>query len=103
MSENHPSVTRSEIIERLICKLPHIDANIIETSVKALLDEMSNSLSMGKRVEVRGFGSFALSEQRSRQARNPKTGETVFVETRLIPRFKAGKLLRTEVDQSVNN
>jgi len=58
---------------------------------------MSVSLSSGRRIEVRGFGSFGLNYRPPRQGRNPKTGDRVKVPAKYAPHFKAGKDLRERV------
>jgi len=61
---------------------------------------MVNALANGQRIEIRGFGSFSLSERAPRVGRNPKTGEQVMVPGKSVPHFKAGKELRERVDQA---
>jgi integration host factor subunit beta len=64
-----------------------------------MLDAMARALADGGRVEIRGFGSFALSYRPPRLGRNPKSGERVHVPAKYVPHFKAGKELRSRVDQ----
>ena len=59
---------------------------------------MADSLARGERVELRGFGSFALNYRPARNGRNPRTGEPVKVPAKYTPHFKAGKELRERVD-----
>jgi len=58
---------------------------------------MSTMLSRGGRIEIRGFGSFALNYRPPRRGRNPKTGDKVKVSAKYSPHFKAGKELRERV------
>lgn len=69
-----------------------------ELAVNTVFDAISHSLEQGNRVELRGFGSFGLKERRSREGRNPKTGERVLVDAKRVLFFKAGKALRERVD-----
>lgn len=62
---------------------------------------MSEALVRGDRIEIRGFGSFALNYRPPRTGRNPKSGEKVSVPSKWVPHFKAGKELRERVDQSI--
>ena len=71
--------------------------------VKVILDSMSGVLSKGGRVEIRGFGSFALNHRPPRKGRNPKTGVSVMVPAKYVPHFKAGKELRERVDAKSNS
>ena len=68
--------------------------------MKVILDAMSDALSRGDRIEIRGFGSFALNYRPPRTGRNPKSGEKVQVPAKYVPHFKAGKELRERVDLS---
>ena len=72
----------------------------VEMAVKGIIERMARSLARGQRVEVRGFGSFALAKRAPRVGRNPRTGESVSLGTKYVPRFKAGKALRDAVDAS---
>jgi len=67
-------------------------------AVAELLGSISSTLSRGARVEIRGFGSFALNYRPPRIGRNPRTGESVAVPGKFVPHFKAGKELRELVD-----
>ncbi len=66
--------------------------------VRMVLDDMSETLAKGGRIEIRGFGSFALNVRPARVGRNPKSGEQVMVPPKVVPHFKPGKELRERVD-----
>ena len=91
-------MTKSELIARLAERHPHLLAADAELAVKTMLDAMISSLVGGKRIEIRGFGSFSLNFRPPRVGRNPKMGERVSVEGKYVPHFKAGKELRDRVD-----
>ncbi len=93
-------MTKSEIVEVLARKQSHLSNHDIESSVKMLLDLMSDTLSNGQRIEVRGFGSFSLHFRKARRGRNPKTGEQVALDSKYVPHFKPGKELRDRANQS---
>jgi integration host factor subunit beta len=61
---------------------------------------MTDALAQGKRVEIRGFGSFSIRHRRPRNARNPKTGETVPLSAKIVTHFKPGKEMRDQVNAS---
>ncbi len=90
-------MTRSDLIARLAELHPQLLAKDTELAVKVILDTLSSTLSRGGRVEIRGFGSFALNYRPPRQGRNPKTGDNVKVPAKYVPHFKAGKELRERV------
>ncbi|MCS6945723.1 MAG: integration host factor subunit beta [Sutterellaceae bacterium] len=92
-------MTKSELIERLAQRHPQLVARDAEEAVKTLLDAMTEALAAGGRIEIRGFGSFALNYRPPRVGRNPKTGAPVHVPAKFVPHFKAGKELRQRVDR----
>ncbi|MDO6682983.1 MULTISPECIES: integration host factor subunit beta [unclassified Oceanobacter] len=100
MEEN--TVTKSELIERIVSRQPQLSAKDVELAVKTMLDYMSLSLSSGERIEIRGFGSFSLHYRAPRIGRNPKTGETVELQGKFVPHFKPGKDLRDQVNDSID-
>ena len=73
----------------------------VELAVKLLIDHMSETLSAGQRIEIRGFGSFSLHYREPRQGRNPRTGDAVELRGKHVPHFKPGKELRERVNRSV--
>ena len=91
-------MTKSELIEALALSQRHLAYADVEMAVKSLLEQMSQSLANGKRIEVRGFGSFSLHYRPPRMGRNPKTGETVALPGKHVPHFKPGKELRERVN-----
>ena len=91
-------MTRSDLIERLAISFPQLQHKDAELGVKVILEALTNTLSKGGRVEIRGFGSFGLNYKPPRQGRNPKTGAKVKVPAKYVPHFKAGKELRERVD-----
>ena len=94
-------MTKSELIVQLAERFPQLVAKDADLAVKMILDAMSEALVRGDRIEIRGFGSFALNYRPPRLGRNPKSGEKVDVPAKWVPHFKAGKELRERVDQAV--
>ena len=96
------SVGRSVLKKDLVAKLQegHPDLRPIDAEkiVDTVLDEISDALKDGRRVELRGFGAFSVRKRDPRKARNPRTGEPVNVEEKHVPFFKAGKELRMRVN-----
>lgn len=91
-------MTKSELVERMAAKQDQLSVRDIELAVKTILEQMAQTLSEGKRIEVRGFGSFSLNYRAPRTGRNPKTGEAVQLEGKYVPHFKPGKELRDRVN-----
>lgn len=91
-------MTRAELIEAIAVKHPQISIKDIERAIKYIFEQMATALEQGKRIEIRGFGSFALRYHPPRTARNPKTGEFVNTDGKFSPHFKPGKELRERVN-----
>ena len=94
-------MTKSDLVARLAERFPQLGAKDADLAVKMILDTMSEVLTRGDRIEIRGFGSFALNYRPPRIGRNPKSGDKVSVPERWVPHFKAGKELRECVDRTV--
>jgi integration host factor subunit beta len=92
------TLTKSQLIEKLASRVGQLSPKDAELAVKSMLDAMAESLAVGGRIEIRGFGSFGLNHRPPRVGRNPKTGEKVLVPRKSVPHFKAGKELRERVD-----
>ena len=97
------SMTKSELIERIVVAQSQVSGSQltskdVELAVKTMLEQMSNTLAGGKRIEIRGFGSFSLHYRAPRIGRNPKTGESVGLAGKYVPHFKPGKELRDRVN-----
>ncbi|MCY4356899.1 MAG: integration host factor subunit beta [Gammaproteobacteria bacterium] len=91
-------MTRAELIERIASQQTQLSPKDVELAVKSILDYMSEVLADGRRIELRGFGSFCLHYRVPRIGRNPKTGDSVVLDGKSIPHFKPGKELRERVD-----
>ena len=92
-------MTKSELINSLAGQLRHLEQGDVELAVKQVLEQMTNALAEGGRIEIRGFGSFSLHYRPPRVGRNPKTGEAVALPGKYVPHFKPGKELRERVNQ----
>lgn len=91
-------MTKSELIERIAFKQDHLHLRDVDSAVKMILDQVSDELSSGNRIEIRGFGSFSLHYRAPRVGRNPKTGDSVDLTGKYVPHFKPGKELRNRVN-----
>jgi integration host factor subunit beta len=95
------ALTKSELIERIVAKQALLTAKDVELAVKTIVEQMSETLSSGGRIEIRGFGSFSLHYREPRVGRNPKTGEAVTLAGKYVPHFKPGKELKDRVNESL--
>ncbi len=100
------SMTKSELIERIVAAQSQISGSQltskdVELAVKTMIEQMSQTLASGERIEIRGFGSFSLHYRAPRIGRNPKTGESVGLAGKYVPHFKPGKELRDRVNAAL--
>jgi integration host factor subunit beta len=92
-------MTRSELIAELAARNPHLRGADVELIVGTIFDQITTALARGERVELRGFGAFTVKRRNARTGRNPRTGETVAVDEKAVPFFKAGKELRDRLNR----
>jgi integration host factor subunit beta len=96
-------MTKSELIEALAKKQPHLLIKDVDLAVDCIVERMCQALIANDRIEVRGFGSFSLHYHPARVGRNPKTGEPLNLSAKYALHFKPGKALRDRVDGSRQN
>ena len=94
-------MTKSELIDLIAGNQAQLSSKDVELAIKAILEYMSQVLSGGGRIEIRGFGSFSLHYRVPRVGRNPKTGTPVALSGKYVPHFKPGKELRDRVNNSM--
>lgn len=91
---------KSEFIKTITSKMMHTPEHTIAESVNHILESMCHALVNGRRIEIRGFGSFSVHLAQPRQAHNPKTGEKLVTSPTYTSHFKPGKELRERVNAS---
>ena len=90
-------MTRSELIE-LLGKENGLKKKEASAVVRAFFEQMTNALSKGERVEIRGLCTFYVKKYKAYKGRNPKTGEAKKIKPKKLPFFKCGKELKSRVD-----
>ncbi len=90
-------MNKSELVEALATE-KNLTYKKSEEIVNIIFDSMSDTLTRGGRIEIRGFGSFIVKDYKAYMGRNPKTGEVINVNPKKLPFFKVGKELRELVD-----
>jgi len=95
-------VIKSELIEKLASENTHLTHAEVERVVNVVFGRMTQAMSDGGRVELRGFGAFSVRSRPARAGRNPRTGETVDVPAKSVPFFKSGKELRERLNASAD-
>lgn len=89
---------RSELIQTIADQNPHLFQRDVERIVNTIFEEITDAMARGERVELRGFGAFSVKKRDARVGRNPRTGEAVDVDAKIVPFFKTGKLLRDRLN-----
>jgi len=91
-------MTKSELILKIGELNPHLYHRDVERIVATIFEEITDALARHDRVELRGFGAFSVKQRDARKGRNPRTGEAVAVEQKVVPFFKTGKELRDRLN-----
>jgi integration host factor subunit beta len=92
------NMIKSELVQRIADRNPHLYLRDVEKIVNAILDEIVKALARGDRVELRGFGAFSVKHRDARLGRNPRTGAHVSVDEKAVPFFKTGKEMRERLN-----
>ena len=87
-------MTRSELVNTLSLRFPKMKPEDIDQVVAEILDGIMGRLAEGGRVEIRGFGAWALRQRPAQLSRNPRTGEAVPVPTRYFVHYRPGKAMK---------
>jgi integration host factor subunit beta len=91
-------MNKRDLIAEVAKLYPRMSAGAAEVAVNIVFDSMTEALAHGRRIELRGFGSFVVKHRRAREGRNPRTGAPVQLPVRSVPFFKASKELKLRVD-----
>ena len=95
-------MTKAELVEE-VARVSELTKKHSEIIVNTVFDSIVDALRKDEKIELRGFGSFRIRQRRSRQGRNPKTGDKVDVPAKRIPYFKPGKELKELINNSVQS
>jgi len=91
-------MTQSELIARLMDRLPGYSPQEVETLLKSMFEGIAHALEAGQRVELRGFGSFFVKHREPRVGCDPRTGANIRLDHRYLPFFRPGKILLDAVN-----
>lgn len=68
-----------------------------EQAVEVMVNSIVDTLKKGEEVSIAGIGIFSVKQRAAREARNPRTGETIKVPAMKVPKFRAAKALKDAV------
>ena len=91
---------KTELVSMIAEENPHLRIKDAEHLVNTVFEEIIQAMEHGRRVELRGFGSFSVKPRDRRKGRNPRTGELVDVDAKSVPFFKAGKEIRARLQKA---
>ena len=94
-------MNKAELVEE-VANQTGLTRNVSREAVDAIISAITDSLAREEKVTLVGFGTFQVTERKTRKARNPQTGETIQIPTEKVPKFKPGKSLREAVRQKIS-
>ena len=94
------TITKKELIDRIADNTDQRRV-LIKKIVQMFLDEITEELAQGNRLEFRDFGVFETKLRKARRAQNPRKGEAVWVPERRTVKFKVGRLMKDKVEGDV--
>mgnify|MGYP001399626901 CR=1 FL=1 len=93
-------MNKSELIKKIANKQTYLKGQDVKEALDILLTFFVQSLYERKRIEIRGFGSFSVRKRKERNSRNPKTGETIIIDSRFYPYFRSSKSIKQQLNKS---
>jgi integration host factor subunit beta len=91
------STTTDELIQLVVKHQSHLPAKDVKKAVKLILEQIQFHLMNGDDIVIRGLGKFSFNTRPPRLGRNPNTGEAIGLAKKLVPHFKAGKMLKDKI------
>ena len=96
-------MVKSELLQKLCNLYPNIPRRDLENVTNIVFKEIVNAISSGQRVELRHFGSFVPKIRKARVARNPRTGDKIFIKEKKVPVFKMSKQMRIKLNKNLSH
>jgi len=91
---------KADLVDVVVAQQKNIPRPHVEATIDSLIEAVAEGLARGERIDLRGFGAFAVRDSAARTGRNPQTGESIQIAARRVPTFKAGKELRDRVNKT---
>jgi integration host factor subunit beta len=95
------TVTKKELAYRIATKLGYRKV-VVKRIIQQFILEIINELERGNRLEFREFGVFEIKSRAARKARNPRTGDSVSVPSKVVVHFKAGRMMKDMVQRALD-
>ena len=100
MAKQSTTTTKKELVER-VADLTGNKRVVVKKVIQTFLDQISDELGKGNRLEFRDFGVFETKLRAARVAQNPKTLERVQVQPKRSVKFKTGRLMKQRIQQNI--
>jgi integration host factor subunit beta len=92
-------MTKAELVED-VARAAELTKKDAERLVEIVFESIIETLNLGEKIELRGFGSFRVRERGARRGRNPKTGDPVDIPAKRVPYFKPGKEMKELINEA---
>jgi DNA-binding protein HU-beta len=89
-------MTKAELVEKM-AEDADVSKAAAEKCFKSFVDAVIKSVKKGNKFALVGFGTFSVSKRKARIGRNPRTGATIKIAARKVPKFSAGKAFKDAV------
>lgn len=90
------TITKQDLVYRISERMGQKKV-VTKQIIQSFIDEIVRELEKGNRLEFREFGVFELKERAARKARNPQTGDSVYVPAKKVVHFKPGRKMKEVV------
>jgi len=94
-------VTKADMVD-IISEATGLTKVETEAVITGFIEKLKDTLKQGERIEFRGFGSFSVKKRKPKKARNPGTGETIYLPERYVPVFKPSKILKDDINEQLD-
>ena len=92
-------MNKSDLVKKIFDRTNGLDNKDIDEALRELFKFLSNSLKENNRIELRGFGSFSMRRRPMRLGRNPKTNQSINIESKSYTYFRASKNLKSDLNK----
>ena len=93
-------MSRPELVKKLKEKNPKLNLSELESIIDTFCGNLEKALTEGKTIELRGFGTFFIKKIKEKySARNPKSGELIYVPEKNKVRFRPSKKLNKLINE----
>ena len=93
-------MVKSELLQKLCNMHPNVLRKDMEKILDIIFFEIVDALCRGKNIEIRGFGSYKITNRKARMGRNPKNSETIQIPAKKVIKWKMSKTLFGRINKN---